>query len=81
MPINQSDLDSFHHFASHEISLGQAATSWDDLLLKWQSQKEHAATVASIRKGVEDADAQRMHDLADVDARIRAQLGFPPRSR
>ena len=81
MSISQSDLDSFHHFASHELSQRGAGLSLEDLLDKWRAEREHAETIASIRRGVKDANAGRMHDLADVDTKIRTELGFPARRR
>jgi hypothetical protein len=79
MSVSQSDLDNFHHFASQELSHRGAELSLDDLLNKWRAQQEQAETMASIRRGVEDANSGRVHDLADVDAKIRTELGFPAR--
>jgi hypothetical protein len=38
-------------------------------------------TVASIRRGVEDANNSRVQSLDAVDATVRSELGFPPRRR
>ena len=38
-------------------------------------------TLASIRRGVADAEAGRLRDIEEVDVSIRGQLGFPCRER
>jgi hypothetical protein len=81
MSISQSELDSFHSFASYELATTGAAESWPDLLAKWQAQREHNETVSSIRRGVQDAEAGRVRDLTEIDNQIRSQLGFPPRNK
>jgi hypothetical protein len=80
MTVSQSDLDSFHHFASLELTSHDTAQTWEDLLDRWRSQKEHAETIKSISRGAQDADAGRLRDLATVDEGIRSKLGFPPRA-
>jgi hypothetical protein len=79
MIVNQSDLDSFHDFATRLLATTVGDLSLDDLLSQWQAKREQAETVESVRRGVADADAGRLHDLTDVDAKIRADLGFPAR--
>ena len=81
MQITQSDLDSFHSFASRELTNGGRAHSLEDLLQEWRCKQEEVETIASIRRGIDDAEAGRVQSLADVDASIRAELGFPARSR
>ena len=81
MTVNQTDLDSFHHFATHLLSHAERDLSLEELINKWRAEREHSETVDSVRRGVADAEAGRMHDLADVDAKIRAELGFTPRGR
>jgi predicted transcriptional regulator len=79
--MNQSDLDDFHHFASQELAHPSRALSLEDLVRQWNAQREQAETIASVRRGVADAEAGRVRDAGDVDAAIRAELGFPPRRR
>lgn len=81
MQITQRDLDSFHSFASRELTNGGRALSLEDLLQEWRCKQEEVETIASIRRGIDDAEAGRVESLADVDASIRAELGFPARSR
>lgn len=79
MTAIESDLDSFHHFASAELAHGGRNLTLEELLQQWRARQAHAETLASIRRGVDDAEAGRVHDLTAVDAKIRAELGFPGR--
>jgi hypothetical protein len=81
MTINQSDLDSFHVFASEALSRTGRELNLEDLVQQWCAQHEREETIASIQRGVDDAEAGRIRDLGEVDMAIRAKLGFPPRSR
>jgi hypothetical protein len=81
MTLNQSDLDSFHNFATNVLAHANHDFSLEELVTKWREECELAATVQSIQRGVADVEAGRIHDLADVDARIRKELGFPGRRR
>lgn len=81
MTVNQSDLDGFHHFATDLLAQAGRELSLEELVNKWRAERAHAETVESVRRGVADAEAGRMHDLADVDAKIRTELGFRPRGR
>lgn len=80
MRVSQSELDSFHRFASQELSRGRDMNI-QDLVSQWLAQQERAESIASIQRGVEDAEADRTRDLREVDISIRARLGFPERSR
>ena len=79
MTVNQIDLDNFHHFATHLLAQTGREISLEELVTKWRNEREHAETVESVRRGVADADAGRVRDLADVDTKIRSELGFSPR--
>jgi hypothetical protein len=81
MTVNQSDLDSFHHFATDLLAQAGRELSLDEIVNKWRAGREHAETIESVCRGIADAEAGRMHDLADVDAKIRTELGFAPRGR
>jgi hypothetical protein len=81
MIVNQSDIDSFHNFATHLLAMTGGDLSFDELLSQWRAEREQAETVESVRRGIADAEAGRLHDLADVDAKIRADLGFPARGQ
>jgi predicted transcriptional regulator len=77
MSISQSDIDNFHSFATQELPHCGPGQQLEDLARKWQLQREQEETIASIRRGVADAEAGRVHSLADVDERIRTELGLP----
>ena len=79
MTVNQSDLDSFHDSASNLLAKAGRDLELEDLVSQWHAQREHADTIESIRRGIGDAVAGRVHDLADVDAHIRNVLSFPGR--
>lgn len=80
MSVSQHELDRFHEFASRELA-GRRDLNLEDLVSQWRADQERSETVASVRRGVQDADAGRLSDLADVDAKVRSELGFPPRGR
>ena len=81
MTVTQSDLNNFHDFATHLLAQTGRELSLEELVTQWQSERDQAETVASVRRGVADAEAGRVHDLADVDAVIRRELGFSHRVR
>ena len=81
MIVNKSDLDNFHDFATHLLAKADVDLSLDEIVRRWCAEREQSATVESIRRGVADADAGRLHDLADIDAKVRAKLGFPARGK
>ena len=79
MSVNQSDLESFHQFAVQVLAHHGEDLSLEDLLKRWRAQQDRTATIASVRRGVDDANAGRVRDAAEVDAAIRAELHFPAR--
>lgn len=79
MIVSQSDLDSFHQFASRVIAQRGDHLTFEELVAQWHAQQEREETIESVRRGVADADAGRMHDISEVDATIRGKLGFPGR--
>jgi hypothetical protein len=81
MSISQSELDSFHQFALEALGRSGHEVSLEDLVRQWHAQQEHEATLASVSRGVQDADAGRTRDVVDVDTAIRTELGFPARGR
>jgi len=81
MSTTQEEIDRFHHFASEKLSNGRADLSMDELYRQWQTEQEKSAAIASIERGLEDADAGRLRSLEDVDADVRNELSFPARHR
>jgi hypothetical protein len=67
MTVDQSDLDSFHDFATNLLSHTNRHFSLEELVKQWRSERERAETVESVLRGVADAGAGRLHDLADVE--------------
>lgn len=81
MSITQTDLDSFHDFATQFLAQSKRELSFEQLVNVWQTERDQSATIEAIRRGVDDAAAGRMSDLAEVDARIRESLNFPQRGQ
>ena len=81
MTISQSDLDSFHYFATNELAQAVREVSLEELVSQWRAQQDDAETLASIRRGIADAEAGRVQDLNEVDAKIRTELSLPARRR
>jgi hypothetical protein len=79
MIVNQSDIDSFHDFATDLLSHSEGTVSLEELVMKWRAERELSETVESVRRAIADADAGRLRDLAEVDRRIRDELNFPAR--
>ncbi len=81
MTVNQTDLDSFHRFATQLLAHQREDISLEQIVEQWHAQREREETLSSIRRGIADADAGRVRELNEVDAEIRSRLGFPPRRR
>jgi hypothetical protein len=79
MMIGQNDLDNFHLFATNAIARAGCELSLEELVSQWQARQPDGETVESVRRGIVDAEARRTRALADVDATIRTELGFPAR--
>jgi hypothetical protein len=78
MPADQNELDSFHSFASHALPNAGDVTL-EHLLAAWRTRQERDEAISSIRRGIADAEAGRLHDLHKIDHDVRAKLGVPPR--
>jgi len=81
MAVSLHDIDSFHDFAAEQLASGGQEESLENLLVRWRAQQEEADTLASVQRGVEDAEAGRVRSLQEVDATIRSKLGFPAKSQ
>ncbi|HEY3393636.1 MAG TPA: hypothetical protein VGK58_13070, partial [Lacipirellulaceae bacterium] len=77
----QSDLDNFHVFATNESARAGRQVRLEELVSQWRARQIDGESVDSIRRGVADAEAGRTQSLANVDAKIRTELGFPARRR
>ena len=81
MSTTQEEIDSFHRFASEKLGSGRADFSMDELYRQWRSDQENADAIASIERGLADADTGRLRSMDEVDADVRNQLGFPARNK
>ena len=66
MAVNRGDLDSFHQFAVQTLTHRGEDPSLEDLLKQWRALQDCAETIASVRRGVDDADAGRVRAASDV---------------
>jgi len=81
MVVNQSELDNFHQFATHLLAGAGRRLSLEEMMVQWQTEREHADAVAAVRRGIADCEAGKLRDLAAVDAEIRSELGFAARGQ
>jgi len=79
LTVSQTDLDSFHRFATGLLAHQREELSLEQLVQQWYAEREREDTIASIRRGIADADAGHVRPLAEVDAEIRSKFGFPSR--
>ena len=78
MPLTLNELENFHRFAAGKLENG-GVPSLEECLRQWRETQFDEETIASIRRGLAQADAGLCRPLEEVDADIRAQLGFPVR--
>ena len=74
--VTQTQIDSFHRFASERLANGGSELSWDELLIQWQSTCEREAVNAVIREGLADVEAGRCQPAAEAMEEIRKEFGF-----
>jgi hypothetical protein len=79
--MNQSELDSFYYFATNVLTHADHDLTIEGLVQRWRAEREQADTIQSVLRGVVGAEAGRTYHLADVDARIRKELGFSGRRK
>ena len=76
MAVTQEELDSFNRFASEKLNNG-GAESLLELIRAWNASQQ-AEDVASIQRGIDDADAGRMQSFEKVHKELRKKYDFPP---
>jgi hypothetical protein len=76
MSITQTQIDSFHRFASEKIANGGADLSWDELFIQWQSDCERDEINTAIREGLADVEAGRCLPAAEAMEEIRKEFGL-----
>ena len=76
MSVTQTQIDSFHRFASEKLVNGGSDLSWDELFILWQSSCEREEINAAIREGLEDVEAGRCQPAAEAMEEIRKEFGF-----
>lgn len=66
-----SELSSFREYLDNRIADGETDLSPEKALSEWRELQE---SLASIRRGLADADAGRIHSADEVFEGLRAQL-------
>jgi hypothetical protein len=73
-----NDLRAFRRFVDEKLSNGGATLTLDEALDLWDyenaSEEEREATLASIRRGLDDMHAGRTVDAFDFVERMRQKL-------
>lgn len=80
MAITKAELDRFYEFASRRIEGSDEALDLDDLTVEWESRNHRDEFNAAIREGLDDIAAGRVQPWEEVDAEIRREFGFDPRT-
>ena len=66
-----SELSSFREYLDNRIADGEAELSHEQALSDWRELRE---SVASIRRGLADADAGRIRPADEILEELRARL-------
>ena len=66
-----SELSSFREYLDNRIADGETELSPEQALSDWRELQE---SLASIRRGLADADAGRIHPADEVFEELRARL-------
>ncbi|MCA9077052.1 MAG: hypothetical protein KDA93_18640 [Planctomycetaceae bacterium] len=74
MPLCQSEVENFYHYATWMVE-NRELESLDDCLKAFR--KEQEATIESIKEGLADVKAGRTQPFEEAMAEIRKELGFP----
>jgi hypothetical protein len=71
MSVSQSDLDSFHQFASQALTERGPVVSLEGLFDEWRARRANAETIASNHGEVDDEGAARVRELADLRGKVQ----------
>lgn len=80
MTTDLTELESFHQFAASALASAEVEVTLEDLVARWREQQHEEETIASIQRGIADAEAGRTRPLSQVDSEIRQELGFSKRN-
>lgn len=75
MAVTPEELESFTRFANEKLS-NNGAESVLELAQDWTA-KQQAEDLASIQRGIADADAGRTRPLDEVDSELRDKYDIP----
>lgn len=75
MTVTAKELDHFHRFGLEQIDNGGTNLTLEDLVDLWRAQNptdaELEASLASLRRGLADAEAGRIHPATEVLDELR----------
>lgn len=74
MPMTEGDIRGFADFARRKLANG-GVESREECLALWQAQQEGVETLASIRRGLDQANAGNTRPFADLDAELQSKYG------
>jgi hypothetical protein len=77
MPATIEELNQFTRFAEQKLNGELNGLSLEDCLRAWREAQEEDETIAAIQEGLDDVAAGRFKTIAEVDAEIRQQHGWP----
>jgi len=75
MPITEDEIRGFADYAKRRLGNG-GADSLEECLQQWRAEQIDSETVASIRRGLDQADAGQSRAFHEVDADIQKKYGF-----
>ena len=75
MPMTEAEIRGFTDFARRKLNNG-GADSLEDCLQQWRGMQNDTETVASIRRGLDQANAGQTRPFHEVDADIQEKYGF-----
>jgi len=78
MPLTQSDLDSFHAFASEKLRNGGGAMSLEEIVAAWRAERELQEANAGIRRGLSEVESGQHRPLDDFMDEFRRQHNISP---
>ena len=78
MTVTQTELDGFSQFAVEKIGNGGADLTLEDLVELWRAEnptdEELQESLASLERGLADAEAGRIHPADEALTELRKRL-------
>jgi len=75
MSASEADIDAFGRFAKQQLHVS-TGLSLQQLLAKWEADREANAVADDIEQGLKDIDAGKGRPVADAFQSVRGKLGL-----